>query len=294
MTTEQDQDYLGRVDELLAERIELGAIGAPASIFKDLDDDFWLWMHTTGRSLSPALYDLLPELPDPDLQRHWVGKSGTEALTEGFEIYRTFRDVHQKHFGPVRDNGPILDFGCGFGRVLRFFAKDVNEGDLLGSDADEELVEICQRNDRWSRVTRNDEWPPTGFEDGQVGFIYAYSVFSHFSEELHRAWLEEFKRILRPGGALALTIRRRRFIVYCGSQQGDPDAPITSRMFPDTAAELARYDRGEFCFTPYVENGRWGEACIPRAYVESRWSDLFDVVEFAGTNLRQDVVLLRG
>ena len=53
-------------------------------------------------------------------------------------------------------------------------------------------------------------------------------------------------------------------------------------MLVDTDRELARYDAGEFCFSPYstLVDPWWGEACIGRAYVEREWSRLFEVVEF--------------
>jgi SAM-dependent methyltransferase len=286
----------------------------PSELFRDVDDDFWLWMHTEGRQTSPALAAVLPGLPPPEVQQHFTGKTGSATLVEGFDIYRTMRDLHTRHVGSLREHGPVLDFGCGWGRVIRYFAKDVSAGQLLGSDYKEDLIEFCGTSDRWSKFTRNDADPPLPMGDDEVGFIYAYSVFSHFSEPMHLRWLEEFKRVLRPGGTLALTIRARSFIEGCRQRRMTGRKGVgrlQSRMFLDADSALAAYDDGEYCFSPHNPGAWWGEACIPRGYIEQRWSGLFDVVDFVsmtpplldrlgrrlgrgtGRGLLQHVVLLR-
>lgn len=121
--------------------------------------------------------------------------------------------------------------------------------------------------------------------------IYLYSVFSHLPEEMHWNLLKEFHRLLAPGGMLIATTWRRDFILECEAMRQGPipeKAPLwfsnIATRFPDTIASLAAYDRGEFCHSKYesdsLERGFWGETCIPRTYVEKRWTELFDVVEY--------------
>jgi SAM-dependent methyltransferase len=269
----------------------------PTEIFRDVDDDFWLWAHTEGRRSSAALESLLPGLPGEVQQTRWTGKSGADTQVEGFAIYRTVRDLHRRHFGSIRDHGPVLDFGCGWGRVLRYFLKDAEKGDLIGVDHDQANIDFCLASNPWCRFERNEATPPLPIEPATLGLIYAYSVFSHFDEPMHRRWLEEFKRLLRPGGALMLTVRPRTFIEHARRLREQGAETVTARMFVDTDSELARYDAGQFCYAPYNGDGPtpwWGEACIPRPYVEDRWSELFDVVEFhSAGDLKQHVVVLR-
>jgi hypothetical protein len=50
-----------------------------------------------------------------------------------------------------------------------------------------------------------------------------------------------------------------------------------------TAASLAAYDAGAFCYEGFgVEGGWsfWGDACIPKSYVEKRWSEMFEVLDY--------------
>ena len=274
---------------------------APLEIFGDVSDEFWLWINTEGYRRSPALRALLPGLPQENIQRRFTNKSGDEALVEGFEIYRLVRDLYERHVGPLADAQGVLDFGSGWGRVIRFFLKDLDGDRLTGAEYDGELVDFCRASNRWSTFVRSEAEPPLAFGEAQFSCIYAYSVFSHFSEAMHMSWMRELRRVLRPGGALIVSIRPRSFIEYCGmirDRNLEVESPVLLGMFPETESELARYDAGEYCYSPYDParaDAWWGEACISPAYIEREWSRLFDVKELveASERIKQHVVLLR-
>ena len=79
---------------------------------------------------------------------------------------------------------------------------------------------------------------------GSFGLIYALSVFSHLSEPLQRAWVAEFRRLLRPGGLLVLSVLGRQ---------------VQERL---TAEERRRFDRGELV----VERPRMAGRNVCTAY----------------------------
>jgi SAM-dependent methyltransferase len=286
-------DESGRLTALLAGREHAN----PYELFHDVDDDFWFWLNTEGFDRHPELQRILPGLPSPALQQRWTGGTGMTILRSGFDIYRTLRDLITEQSGQL--DGPILDFGCGYGRVIRYFMKDLPASELWGTDYTQELVDFCVASNPWLSFNRNEAWPPLPYPDRSVRFLYAYSVFSHFGEPMHWAWLREFLRVLQPGGYAALSIRPRGFIGWCEKQRG-PDAspaaaPITKTLYRDSEGSLAAYDRGEFCFSPYDPvdpDAWWGEAVIPRAYIEREWSSIFEVVKFQA-GLGQQLAILR-
>lgn len=48
--------------------------------------------------------------------------------------------------------------------------------------------------------------PPTPYVSESFDLVYALSVFSDLDEHLQRDWLAEFRRLLRPGGLLVLSV----------------------------------------------------------------------------------------
>jgi hypothetical protein len=57
-------------------------------------------------------------------------------------------------------------------------------------------------------------------------------------------------------------------------------------------------DNGQFCYESHGLEGRWsywGEACIPKDYVEKRWKEIFDVCEYIDNLERcpQNVIVVR-
>lgn len=274
---------------------------SPAALFGGVSDDFWFWINTEGYRRSARVRELLPGLPAEELQRRWTNRAGDEALAEGFKIYRRVSSLFERNLDETGTRGDVLDFGCGYGRVVRFFLRDMDHRRLIGADNDAELVDFCRESNRWIRFEHNDAEPPTTFENEQFSLIYAYSVFSHFSETMHLKWLEEFRRIIRPGAVLVLTVRPREFIEYCGrlrASGAETDAPILRKMFPDTDLELSRYDAGEYCYSPYdpsIPDAWWGEACVSPRYVDRVWGRHFAVREIveAGAGLKQHCVVLQ-
>jgi SAM-dependent methyltransferase len=258
---------------------------APNQWFAGLNNDCWLWMNTVGRRRFNQIAAIVPGLPDAEFQAAFTGNSEDPTLCEGFAAYQLFKRCYEDHVGSL-STARVLDFGCGWGRIIRFFLRDVSPENLAGLDYNEAALEACRATNRWCRFTLIRPYPPTNLPAAEWDLIYLYSVFSHLPEEMHLALLREFHRLLRPGGLLIATTRQRNFILYgqdvrANHIPADPIRNEATALF-DTNAALAAYDRGEFCYGRYKSDppGFWGEACIPKMYVERRWSELFDVCEY--------------
>jgi SAM-dependent methyltransferase len=104
----------------------------------------------------------------------------------------------------IDDLGAILDFGCGCGRVLRFF-NGLKRAKLYGTDYNAKLIDWCKKNLHFAEFEVNTLRPPLVYGDGSFGLIYTFSVFTHLSEALQMAWLAELSRVLRADGYFLLT-----------------------------------------------------------------------------------------
>lgn len=185
--------------------------------------------------------DGLP-LPPPRLRLLVDGRTGdAEAfLRVGAQMCDSIQAAVAAAGTPVERMRAILDFGCGCGRVARHWRsssvgsipiKDErrrSEGpEVYGCDYNRDLVAWCSDNLPAMRATTNQLAPPTPYVTGSFDLVYALSVFSHLDGSLQRTWLAEFRRLLRPGGLLVLSLLGER---------------LRHRLGPE---EQSRFDRGE-------------------------------------------------
>lgn len=144
--------------------------------------------------------------------------------------------------------GSVLDFGCGCGRTARHWS---GLGlDLHGCDYNPELVDWCRENLPFMTAARNGARPPAPYPPDRFDVVYAISVLTHLTEESQRAWMSEWRRILKPGGCLLFTTH------------GDSHSHKLGRR------ELPRYEAGELVVRhPSIEGLNQCVAHHPPAYV---------------------------
>lgn len=154
-----------------------------------------------GLPVPPARLRILVAA-SPDIR--WFIEGGRR----GAESVRGILGANAIDLAPL---GPILDFGCGCGRVLRNFADLGNSG-VFGSDLSPMLIRWCREELPFARFETNGLAPPLAFSDGQFGLVYSLSVFTHLPEALQPLWMEEMVRVLRPGGYLIFSTHGARYV----------------------------------------------------------------------------------
>jgi len=86
-----------------------------------------------------------PSFPDDQLQANFVGSSGKDALNEAYNFWRVLKSKTSALGRPLGETSNVLDFGCGWGRYLRFLNKDTRADHLHGVDVNPEIVALCKR-----------------------------------------------------------------------------------------------------------------------------------------------------
>jgi SAM-dependent methyltransferase len=99
----------------------------------------------------------------------------------------------------------ILDVGCGTGTMLSYLA---DYGKAQGVDIDEEAIGYCRERGLTDVRLGSAETLP--FEDGSFDLVTALDVVEHLDDDL--AALREFRRVLRPGGTLLVTVPAHPFL----------------------------------------------------------------------------------
>jgi SAM-dependent methyltransferase len=247
-----------------------------ASTFAGIDDDTWVWLQSSGARRFRSIRRLLPELPPPELQRQITAQAGQPNMWAGIRFVRLLNRFAAEQ-GQQLGELEILDFGCGWGRILRLLERDVAPWRMWGVDVSEDLVRISREVNPKIPVLWGKPLPPSPLAGSSFDLIYAQSVFSHLDEEAHRAWMDEFVRLLRPGGFVVLTTFSRNQILTAARKRAggnvDFSAPGVHHAFPDTAAALAAFDAGQFCHssTGHDTLAHYGSSCVPEKWVRENW-----------------------
>jgi SAM-dependent methyltransferase len=227
-------------------------------------------------ALRPARVTVADGPPLPP-RRLMVRVAGTADADWFLRSGRAGYDAIAAHV-PLDEVGSVLDFGCGCGRVTRYWHDF--EGAVAGTDVNRDAVEWCRDNLPFASFEPNDLAPPLGFDDESFDLVYALSVFTHLTADLQLAWRDELRRVLRPRGYLLLTTHGRSYV---------------PRLEDD---ERARFEHGELVV-------RWGDvpgtnlcsAYHPEAYLRDVFADGFAFLELepegARGNPTQDLVLVR-
>jgi len=280
----------------IAEKLEerLRSLDTPDEIsirdlLKGQSDYFYFWLLAKGWQHFPVLAEILPAMPSETIQHTFTGKSGIDTLQQAYNMYILVKSIAKNRDHPINMGSNILDFGCGWGRIIRFFLKDVDAHGLVGVDVNPDVIGLARSLRLRARFNVIQPLPPTSFQSESFDIIYLYSVFSHLSMDACNAWIIEFQRLLRPGGIIIATTRPRWFISYCDSLRRNRNHDSwqlgAAAAFPDAQMWLDRYDRGEFCHSPVgggsvLNTSFYGETAIPAQYVYSKWAPHFSSAGF--------------
>lgn len=104
----------------------------------------------------------------------------------------------------ITPDDKVLDLGCGNGRLLQIFEDQDIE--YIGIDNSEKLIKIAKEKYPQKNFQVADALN-LPFPDNCFDKIYSVAVLHHIpSIEFRFQFLNEAKRILRPGGLLVLTV----------------------------------------------------------------------------------------
>jgi len=263
--------------------------------------DKWFGM-INASYLSPSVQfrgASLPSFPSDLIQSNTTGQCGLPTISEAFVFYRDCVGTFAELGCAVQERDRVLDFGVGWGRIARFFLRDVPLDNIYGIDVTSEFIDICKKSFESNNFTTCQPLPPTAFPNDYFNFVVAYSVFSHLSEDSCMQWMKEFSRVLAPGGMVAVTTRGRPFFDYCerqkptlncvvGSKTASPYLSALGRLFDDFNAARSRYDKGEFVHSNVqgvtgggaMDASFYGETFIPEEYARTAYSSFFDFERF--------------
>jgi SAM-dependent methyltransferase len=174
---------------------------------------------TRGAAGTPEVDGSGVPLPPAELRR-LVTASGDPDwwVLSGCQDAQLIGELVERNGAPMADMAAILDFGCGSGRVTRWWV-DLRGPRVFGCDYDGRLAVWCQRNLPFATVKINPSAPPLPFGDATFDLVYAISLFTHLAEDAQERWMRDVTRVLRPGGLLLFTAHGERFLRHLDDAQ---------------------------------------------------------------------------
>jgi SAM-dependent methyltransferase len=156
-----------------------------------------------------------------------------------------------------------LDFGCGVGRLMRQFAPETGSAEFWGCDLDRPSIEWLQANlEPPYRFFLSDEEPDLSIEDGSFDLIYAFSVYTHFTDNW-AAWMLEHHRILADGGLLLVTFLGEGMSEALIGEEWDDDRTGMNPLLYGNPWELGG---------PIAFNSEW--------WIRAHWGRAFEILSF--------------
>jgi hypothetical protein len=153
----------------------------------------------------------------------------------------------------------VLDFGCGWGRLTRYLARDVTPGRLYGCDPNDGILDVCRASRVPATLAHSDFRPRRLPFDRRFDLAFAFSVFTHLSEAEHERCLRVLHAALEPEGVLIVTIRPPAYLHSCAAMQ-----PLRDTLGSDESAALAT---PRYLFVPHP-----AVAMIRSTAARARWT----------------------
>jgi SAM-dependent methyltransferase len=152
-----------------------------------------------------------------------LGRDTPEALLHYFfvgraNLFTAYNVLNIRSGYCSSPTGPesILDYGCGYGRVTRWFRAAFPAARIDVTDLDQQAVDWCAAHLLCKPVGL--ALPLSAYD-----FIWVGSVFTHLSAHAAEVLLEQLLSALKPNGVLALTTHGRPAVMRMDDFDWDND-----------------------------------------------------------------------
>jgi SAM-dependent methyltransferase len=123
------------------------------------------------------------------------------ALQQYATVQQLLRGLFSERLNEIR----VLDFACGYGRLLRFLSRSLPRDNLWASEIQADaLAHVGQAYGVHTLASAAD---PEDFRPEQkFHLIWVASLFSHLPDRLFKAWIDRLKSCLEPDGVLCFSV----------------------------------------------------------------------------------------
>jgi trans-aconitate methyltransferase len=241
---------------------------------------------TRVAGLVPSEVVKLP--PDVNVRRVQAHGDIEQKFTAiGFSHYRTYRAVFEQYSGKRWfEIEKVLDWGCGCGRVTQHLMRSLGNEKVYGVDIDSDNINWCLANLPSLNFARCELKPPLPYAENTFDYIIGTSVFTHIQESLQGGWLEDLRRVSKPGAIVAVTVGTDTRVAF-GSYEPDRIQHVLQTGIEDTIAN-SQLDE-VIDDSNYYRNVR-----MSKDYIREKWNPYFEILDILDHAIGvQDIVVCR-
>ncbi|MEI9927074.1 MAG: class I SAM-dependent methyltransferase [Sphingomonas sp.] len=206
----------------------------------------------------PHLSSLLPHATPDSVQKEWTGSAGIPLLRQSVSFVSFLAAEYTTQTGRPLADAQVLDFGVGWGRLMRLLPFFADPEKLHGVDPWESSLGHARAARLLGRVEKSQVEPAElPFPEVRFELIYAFSVFTHLSSRVAAACLAAMRKRVAPDGIAVITLRPAEFWPYLAQQRG--------RDYPE---QTARHAADGYAFVPASDGANYGDTSMSEAYLK--------------------------
>lgn len=272
-------------------------------VFGHLSIDEWekVMLRSLNESIIEGVY--FPSFPPKELQSLVHGHFGEESIIEAFKLYRFL------HSQGIVDpstiyymKGYFLDFGSGWGRILRPFIRDFPLKNIFAYEPDTRFCVIARSHNPYVNFINGNYMPDGTLPRRLFDLIVSFSVFSHLSFFCAESWIRELSEITSINGRIVFTTWGLRFLerlkrekeMLNKGQEIHWYSKICIEKIGDLDRAIDDYLKGKFLWYP-GKSDIYGEAFLSESvlkFIISRNRLPLELELFDNKSLPQDLFIL--
>jgi 2-polyprenyl-3-methyl-5-hydroxy-6-metoxy-1,4-benzoquinol methylase len=227
-----------------------------------------------------------PTMASEEVQKNWTGAHGLLLLNQSLTFVRSMISGYAAITGKKIGDSSILDYGCGWGRLIRPLYKFMPIENIYGVDPWDESIKECQKHCIKANLAISD-WVPRSLPfERKFDLIFAFSVFTHLSEKTTDIVLGTLRKYINEDGLLVITIRPKEY--WYIHDKGS----LANQM-------IGIHDKKGFAFTPHnllpVDGDiTYGDTSMSLDYFESHFPQWkIESVECSDSDSHQVILFLK-
>jgi hypothetical protein len=215
----------------------------------------------------PALVAALPSMAPAQVQRDWTGSEGLPLMVQSCAFVNSVARTFQEQTGRPLNGATVLDYGCGWGRLLRLMLRYTPASRIWGLDPWATSIDLCREHRIPVNLAVSDYMPkmlPVG--GTRFDLIFAFSVFTHLSPRCALQVMETLRAFLKRDGLLAITVRPSEYWRAHGPFPVGVSAEATMALHRDVGFAFIPHNR-----PPVDDDVTYGDASYSLEYIRRSW-----------------------